>query len=104
MDVALEAHDNFNKRVKTKMVRSAKKNCGDIVRNMLGKRLFAYFNHWKKHTTGFKAQMNTKIKDRIFMMYRGYMLSYFNHWRKNATQKKIRKRKKMIMQAQEQSA
>jgi uncharacterized protein YbcI len=55
MDVALEAHNSSVKRTKAKMVRSAKKKSGNIVRDMLGKRLFAYFNHWKKNTEGFKT-------------------------------------------------
>jgi hypothetical protein len=50
---------------------------GSIVRDMIGKRLFAYFDHWKVHTSSFKTGMNTKIKDRIIRMHNNYVLSYF---------------------------
>jgi hypothetical protein len=76
---------------------------GSIVRDMIGKRLFAYFAHWKGHTDSFKAGMNGKIKDRIIRMHNSYVLSYFQNWKKNATQKKTRHKKKMIMQMEENS-
>jgi hypothetical protein len=34
-------------------------------------------------------------------MYRGYMLSYFNGWKKNTSKKKVRHKKKMMMQMEE---
>lgn len=45
--------------------------------------------------------MKAKVKDRIFKMYRGYMLSYFNGWKKNTSQKKVRHKKKIMMQMEE---
>ena len=47
--------------------------------------------------------MNSKVKDRIFRMYRNYMLSYFNGWKKNSTKKKKRTKKKMMMVMEEQN-
>jgi hypothetical protein len=72
-------------------------NSGNIVRDMIGRRLFAYFQHWKDNTTNYKSKMNTTIKDRIFRMYRERLLDAFLYWKKKALQKKRRVKKKMIM-------
>jgi len=103
MDVALEEHKQFNQKQQDKMTTKSQMKSGSIVRDMIGKRLFAYFAHWKEHTDTFKTNMNTKIKSRIIMMHNNYVLSYFSNWKKNATQKKTRHKKKMIMQMEENS-
>ena len=47
--------------------------------------------------------MNSKVKDRVFRMYRNYMLSYLLGWKKNSTHKKKRTKKKMMMVMEEQN-
>ena len=77
MDVALEEHNQMIKAHTDKMNTKSAMKSGSIVRDMIGKRLFAYFAHWRDHTAGFKTNMNTKIKDRIIRMHNNYVLSYF---------------------------
>ena len=101
MDVALEEHRQFNAQHQSKEMTKSQKKSVSVVRDMMGRRLRGYFNYWKDHSTTFSTAMNTKIRDRIFKIYRDYMLSYFSHWRKNATEKKVRKKKKMIMQMED---
>ena len=103
MDVALEEHNKVIKAHTDKMNTKSAMKSGNIVRDMIGKRLFAYFTHWRDHTASFKTNMNTKIKDRIIRMHNNYVLSYFQNWKKNATHKKKRQKKKMIMQMEETS-
>lgn len=66
------------------MTTRSKMNSGNIVRDMIGKRLYAYFQHWKEHAVSYHTKMNTKIKDRVFKMYRERLLDAFLHWKKNA--------------------
>jgi hypothetical protein len=40
---------------------------------------------------------NTKLKDRIFGMYRAYISTYFLHWKKQDVKRTVRKKKKMMM-------
>ena len=77
MDVALEEHNQIIKKQQDKMLTKSQMKSGSIVRDMIGKRLFAYFAHWRDHTASFKNNMNTKIKDRIIRMHNNYVLSYF---------------------------
>lgn len=50
MDPAIEEHSSFNKGKASKLQKSQQNRAGQIVTNMLGKRLFAYFEHWKTMT------------------------------------------------------
>lgn len=70
MNVALEDHSNFQKKKKQQVAVKSKRKASSTVTNMFGRRLYAYFNHWKKHTFDMKTYSNTKLKDRIYSMYR----------------------------------
>ena len=96
MDKAIEEHSSFNKMKANSTLTASKKRAGNIVRDMLAKRLFAYFKHWYGHTRGFDNTMNMKVKDKIIKLYKDYLRTYLNHWRKNASLKTIKKKKKMI--------
>lgn len=73
MDVALEEHAEFNKKVQTKMAVSKSKKSCTVVRDVFGRILFSYFKHWKDVTEQYKITLNTKVKDKIFQMYHGYL-------------------------------
>tara|TARA_B110000285_G_scaffold201378_1_gene235982 strand:+ start:2586 stop:2813 length:228 start_codon:yes stop_codon:yes gene_type:complete len=47
MDVVIERYKGKNKKVETRMVRSAHKKVSNIVRLMMQRRLFSYIHHWK---------------------------------------------------------
>ena len=47
MDVVIERYKGKNKKVETRMVRSANKKVSNIVRLMMQRRLFSYIHHWK---------------------------------------------------------
>ena len=102
MDLPNTENSKFNNNFQSAMTTKSKIKSGNIIRDMMAKRLYAYFCHWKVSTANFKNSMNTKIKDRIFSMYRGRMLDAFIRWKKNSIQKKARTKKKMIMQMEEQ--
>jgi len=103
MDAALADHRDSIAKHQEKTQSKAMMKSGGIVRDMMARRLVAYFRHWQEHTQTFKSALNAKVKDRVFRMYRGYMLSYFNGWKKNTTVKKVRHKKKMMMQMEEQN-
>ena len=103
MDVALDEHREFNAVHSEKMLTKSKMKSGSIVRDMIGKRLFAYFAHWRDHTAKFKNHMNIKIRDLIIRIYREKCLSSFQTWKSLAATKKRRTKKKMIMQMEETS-
>lgn len=65
---------------------------------MLGKRLFAFFNHWKTNSTVFNSSLNSRVKDTIYRLYRAKCRIHFAHWRKNATKKHITKKKMMVQE------
>jgi hypothetical protein len=47
MNVVIERYKGKNKKVETRMVRSAHKKVSNIVRLMMQRRLFSYIHHWK---------------------------------------------------------
>lgn len=101
MDVAILENTKFNTNFQANMTTRSMMNSGKIVRDMIGKRLYAYFQHWKESTANYNSKMKTKIKDRILRMYRERQLDAFLFWKKKALQKKKRVKKKMIMEMEE---
>ena len=96
MDVAIRDFDNFNKN-KTKSLETANSlRASNITRDMLGKRLYAYFIHWHKVKVNYHNTMQTKVKDKIIKMYLAYMRSYFNGWKKKTTDRERKKKMKMV--------
>jgi hypothetical protein len=63
MDVVIDRHEGFKKKIESKMVRSQHKKTANIVRDMMQKRLFSYIHHWKSEVLYNKTLLNTKIKD-----------------------------------------
>ena len=63
---------------------------------MLGRRLFAYFDHWSRVNQHYKVTMQTRVKDKIVKMYVNYLGSYFTHWKQSGRSKVQGKRKKIM--------
>ena len=70
---------------------------------MFGRQLYEYFNHWRTLTVQMKQYANTKVKDRIYQMYRATLKNYFLLWAKNDVKKTVRKKKKMMVQMEMES-
>ena len=59
-----------------------------IVRNMMGKRLFAYFKKWKDETRHFNVTMKEKVKIKLLQLCKGRYAAYFFHWKSNSFNKR----------------
>ena len=59
-----------------------------IVRNMMGKRLFAYFKKWKDETRHFNVTMKEKVKIKLLQLCKGRFAAYFFHWKSNSFNKR----------------
>ena len=60
---------------------------GNIVRDMLGKRLYSFFIQWHNRTRYCNNVMNSKVRDRIIKTYINMMASYFDGWKKKTNTK-----------------
>ena len=96
MNVAISETEQFNKDKTSALLRSNQTRAGNIVRDMLAKRLFAYFMHWNNVGVNYNQTMETKVKDKILKMYINYMKSYFVGWKTNVNTKERRKRMKIV--------
>lgn len=103
LDVAIIKHKAFNSEVNSNMRTSQTVRASNITRDMLGRRLYDYFKKWKEDSSSLKLAINSTLKDKMVRMYRGYLLSYFNHWKQNHAKKKVRAKKKMVMQMEQES-
>ena len=57
MDVAIAKTTEFNATKSAKILNTNKNRAGNIVRDMLGRRLFAYFDHWVRVNEHYKVTM-----------------------------------------------
>ena len=67
-----------------------------IVRAMMGKKLFAFFQKWKKETDHIRVTCNSKVKDRLMKIYRNYQLIYFQRWKDQNNLAVMQKRSKIV--------
>ena len=96
MDIAISGCEQFNKDKTSGLQKSNQKRASNIVRDMLGKRLFAYFMHWNNVGVNYRQTMVTKVKGKVISMYLNYMGSYFVGWKTNVTTKERKKRVKLV--------
>ena len=105
MNVAIEETTEFNQKKNQKLLNSNQLRAGNIARDMIGKRLFSYFQKWKSETDHYGVTMNTTIKNRILRSYTLKMRSFFDQWKKKSFDKVRRKKMKIVQElAMEQEA
>lgn len=63
MDVVIERHQGYKDKAEKKMVRSSRKKTGNIVRDMMQKRLYSYIKKWKQVIEYENAFKKGKFKD-----------------------------------------
>jgi len=96
LDVAISETKKFNEENSSRIKHKKKFRAGEIVSIMLGRKLFAYFNHWRNVNKNYQNLMQTKVKSRIIKMYCNYLQSYFDHWKDGGLSKDRKKRMKMM--------
>ena len=102
MDVAVAEHAEFNKNFEAKLKMKNQKRAGNITRDMLGKRLFAYFNHWRLETEHYNKTMKTKVADKLIRLMVGKLGQAFKRWKDKGRRKQNQIKKKMMMEMTEQ--
>ena len=100
MDVAVAEHEEFNKTFEQKLLMKNQKRAGKIVTEMLGKRLFAYFEHWRIDTENYNQTMRTKVADKLIRLMVGKLGQAFKRWKDKGRRKHNQIKKKMMMEMQ----
>lgn len=62
----------------------------NVIRHMLGKTVYGYFDQWKSHTQQFKLGINSKIKHLILQLYLSKMKKAFYLWRRGLNHRYIK--------------
>lgn len=102
MDVALQQHEETNKKIAKKMHTASLDRACQAFRNMLGGRVYSYFRQWKESTKYQKNTISSKFRDKVYSIYRNKMLNAFMTWKGCATKKKKKKMKKMMQSLESQ--
>jgi len=100
MDVGIAQAKEFNGKKSTELARSNQLRASNIVRDMLGKRLWSYFEHWRDANANYHQTMDMKVKGKIIRMYKNYLQSYFTAWKKKLNDKERQKKMKMVQTMQ----
>jgi len=79
--VAVAEHEEFNKTFEKKLLMKNQMRAGKITTLMLGKRLFAYFNHWRLDTEYYNKTMRTKVVDKLIRLMIGKLGQAFKIWK-----------------------
>ena len=69
MNIAIAQTAEFNKNKSIALLTSNQQRAGNIVRDMLAKRLWSYVEHWKNENSNYRITMNTKVRDKIIRLY-----------------------------------
>ena len=88
MDPGIKDLEDHNFEKSKQILNRSQYRASGIVRNMLGKRLFAYFQKWKSETSHYSVTMNAKIRIKMTQMIKGKYAVYFYHWKSNSFNKK----------------
>ena len=79
--MAVAEHEEFNKTFEKKLLMKNQMRAGKITTLMLGKRLFAYFNHWRLDTEHYNKTMRTKVVDKLIRLMIGKLGQAFKIWK-----------------------
>lgn len=102
MNVSLSKLEKFVTKAKNKHTTSKSRFQVNVMKNMMGKRLYGYFAKWKEFTMYKRNLMLTRMKDLILKNYKNYLTSVMVKFKEGGqvtTQKK--KKKKMIIMEME---
>lgn len=102
MDVVIAETSQFNKNKQKQLLTKNQLRAGNITRDILGKRLFSYFQKWRAETKHYSVTMNDKFKMRIIKVYLRLMSSFFSHWKKNIFDKERLKKMNQVFDLQMQ--
>ena len=103
LDVEIASHSEFNSSVAKRMSHKQLTRASEILCLALGQNLQSYFIKWKLHSIGFKINLNTNLKEKMFRLYKGRLQTHFDHWKLHLKTKQIRAKKKMVMAMQAES-
>lgn len=81
VDVAIRNTRQYNVDREQAFLTKNQNRAGFAVRAMLGKKLFAYFQKWKKESDHIKILCKTKVWDRLLKIAGNYKLAFFIRWR-----------------------
>lgn len=100
MDRDLEQLGKFIARKKKIHDRSTKRFQSNVMRDMLGKRLYGYFQKWKEFTEYKRNMIYKRFKDQVLKVYKGKLSHVFEKWKTGANnrQKKMKKKKMMMIE------
>ena len=87
MDVALAEHKEFNKKYEKDLLMKNQMRAGKTVTEMLGRRLFAYFNHWRNDYERHKNFVNSRFADKLIRLGLGKLGSAFKVWKDKGRRK-----------------
>jgi len=100
MNVAIDEHTEYNLKKNKKLLVANQLRACNISRDMIGKKLFSYFNKWKYETDNYRVTMQTTVRNRVLRSYDKLMRSFFDQWKKKSFDKVRRKKMKMVQELQ----
>ena len=87
MDPGIKELEDHNFEKATAIKDKQQYRASIITRNMIGKRLWSYFQKWEEETDHYKTTMQNKVKIKMTQNLKARFGSYFYHWKSEALNK-----------------